>query len=282
MECKKALQEADGDLKKAGEILREKGAAKAVKRAERKIKEGRIAASVSDDKRCGALVEINIETDFAARNEKFGELVETVCQTALQTASTDLQALLAAKPSNGAAETIAALVTETISIIGENMGVRRCASFKVPDTDAGLIHAYIHPPGKVGVLLQIKCENDTVAKSDIADELAHDLCLQIAFSDPVSVDSSSVPESVIEAEKQIYRQQALNEGKPEQIIDKIVEGRIKGFFKDSCLIDQAYVKEEKISVGDLIKEKGKAAGGAISIVRFERYQLGGGGEEAAE
>lgn len=284
MECKKALEEANGDLKRAAAILREKGAAKAVKRAGRTAKEGRIAVRVSDDGRTAAMVEVNTETDFAARNERFAELVEIVRDSALECGCcADLDCLLNMKPVRGDGATVQDLVTNAIAIIGENMAVRRCVCMRVPWDKAGLVRGYLHPPGKVGVLIELSCENEAVSKAGASRELAHNLCLQIAFSNPAGVTPDSIPADVIEAEKSIYRNQALKEGKPEKILDKIVEGRLKSFYKESCLLEQAYVKDEKQSVSQLIAQTSKAAGGKIEIVRFARYQLGEtSGEEGAE
>ena len=274
MECKNALADCDGDLKRAVNLLREKGTAKAVKRAGRAIKEGRIQAKTSDDKRTGAMVEVNIETDFAARNDGFIGLVETACDAVMANPCDDVAELLEVKlPEGSSAETVGALVTEVQTVIGENMGIGRCVNFQVPGDKAGLVCAYIHPPGKVGVLVELECENAEAAGAEATAELAHNLCLHIAFSNPLSLDSSAIASDVIEAEKEIYRNAALKQGKPEKILDKIVEGRLRSFFKESCLLEQAYVKEEKQSITQLIEETGKAGGGKIAIARFARFQL---------
>jgi elongation factor Ts len=274
MECKKALGETEGDLKKAVALLRERGAAKAVKRAGRATKEGKIQAKVAADGRSGALVEVNIETDFAARSERFVPFVDAVCDTVLATGVADPVALLAAKPTNGAAETIQALMTDAQTVIGENMGLTRADSFRIAAGQAGMIRTYIHTNGKVGVMIELKCDSAKTAQAEETRDLAANLCLQIAFSNPVSLDSSGVPAAVIEAEKSIYRNAAINEGKPEKMLDKIVDGRLHGFFKESCLVEQNYVKDEKTTVSALVAATAKALGGAIEIVRFARYQLG--------
>jgi elongation factor Ts len=274
MECKNALQEADGDIKKATALLREKGAAKAVKRADRATSEGLIQAKVSDDLQTTALVEMNIETDFAARNDQFIALTNTICETALASGADTLEALLAAKPVAGDSETVKEAIADTQTVIGENMGIGHCVYLAVPDGEAGLVHTYIHPPGKVGVAIRLACENDAVAANDATKELAHELCLQIAFSNPLSIDSSAIAADVIASEKEIYKNAAIKDGKPEKIIDKIVEGRLKGFFKESCLIEQGYVKEEKQTVQALIEQTAKTAGGKIEVAAFTRYQLG--------
>ncbi|HNW36619.1 MAG TPA: translation elongation factor Ts [Candidatus Sumerlaeota bacterium] len=283
MECKKALQECDGDIKRAATLLREKGAAKAIKRAGRATKEGKIMAKTTDCKTVGALVEVNIETDFAARSERFTEFATVACDTVLALQLNDVEALMAAKPASGSAATIKEAMTDAQTVIGENMGVSRCAAFKVADGTHGLICTYIHPPvGKVSVMVELACESAAVAQAPATDQLAHDLCLQVAFSNPVSLDATSVPASVVEAEKAVYRNMAIQEGKPEKLLDKIVDGKMKAFFKESCLLEQAFVKEEKKTVGDLVKETTKAAGGKIEIVRFVRYQLGETAEEGAD
>lgn len=278
MECKKALQESEGDLKRAVELLREKGAAKAVKKSGRSAKEGRIVALVTDDKKKGALVEVNSETDFAARNDKFVEFSDIVTQTVLENACQDAEALLALKPAGADSDTVQTLITDSVGVIGENIGVGRCITFC---TDLGLIHTYIHPPGKVGVMVEMGCDSPETAAKPEVDELAHEICLQIAFSNPAGIDPSTIPADVIEAEKAVYRNQALQEGKPEKILDKIVEGRLKSFYKEHCLLQQGYVKEDKQSIEELIAETAKKVGGEIKIAAFARYQLGenAGGEE---
>ncbi|MFW6303687.1 MAG: translation elongation factor Ts [Candidatus Sumerlaeota bacterium] len=275
MECKKALQEAEGDLERAGNILREKGAAKAVKRAGRATKEGLIQAQLSADKKNGAMVEVNIETDFAARSERFGIMVDMICKAALENQTEDAEALKNAEVDGKKIETE---MKDAQAAIGENMGINRVATSSV-EAD-GLIHTYIHPPGKVGVMLTLKTESPEVADNQATDDLAHEICLQIAFSNPVSIDTSSIPEDVVNAEKEVYRKTAINEGKPEKIIDKIVEGKMKAFYKEHCLLYQAYVKEEKQSIQELIDQVAREAGGKIEIVKFDRFELGGGeGEE---
>ncbi len=274
MECKKALQEADGDVERAGNILREKGAAKAVKRAGRATKEGLIQAVVSDDKKQGAMVEVNIETDFAARSERFGQMVAMIAQAAIENQTEDAEAIKAAEVDGKKIDTE---IQDAQAAIGENMGINRVATSSVEDN--GLVHTYIHPPGKVGVMVTLKTENAEAASAQATDDLAHELCLQIAFSNPVSIDTSSIPEDVIAAEKEVYRNTAINEGKPEKIIDKIVEGKMKAYYKEHCLLYQAYVKEEKQSVQELMDQVAKEVGGKIEIAKFARFELGGGDDE---
>jgi elongation factor Ts len=285
LECKKALEEAAGDAKRAVAILREKGAAKAIKRAERAMKQGRIQAVLSHDSRRAAMVEVNSETDFVARNEQFRAMHDVICATALETGCGSLQDLLAAKPVAAAdqAATVQELVTNLIGVIGENMGVGRCVCFAVPDGAAGLVHSYIHSPDgqttRVGVMVQLECENENAANAPATGELAHNLCLQVAFSNPVGIDKGSIPAETLSQEREIYRNAALKEGKPEKVVDKIVEGRLRNYYKENCLAEQPWIKDPEKTVAGLIVEAAKAAGGAIRVTQFARFQLG---EESAE
>jgi len=275
MECKKALEEAGGDLKRAGTILREKGVVKAVKRAGRVATEGLVKAAVSADKRTGALVELNIETDFAARSERFVKLTDVVCNTAAAHCPDTAAALLALKPvGDEESGTVEALVTNGAAVIGEKIAVRRYCCFSVPAGKAGLVRTYIHPPGKVGVMVELECENNQVTQAQAVDEMARDLCLQIAFSAPIGIDRDSVPADLVDQEREIYRKAALNEGKPEKVVEKIVEGRLKSYYKERCLVEQSFVKDEAKTVGALIAETAKAAGGKIRVARIVRFQLG--------
>lgn len=280
MECKKALEETGGDVKKAVALLREKGTAKAVKRAGRSTKEGTIKAIVAADNRTGALVEVNIETDFAARSERFVKMADTIIATALKGRCANLEALLAAKPAGDEeAENVQTLITNNLAVIGENMGVNRCDYFEIPEGKFGSIRTYIHPPGKVGVMVQVETDSDATAKAPAVQDLAHNVCLQIAFSAPAGIDKDSIPEDLVKQECEIYRNAAIKEGKPEKILDKIVEGRLKSFYKERCLVEQNFVKDEEKTVGSLVAEVAKSVGGEIRIARFARFQLG---EEAAE
>ncbi|HUT26071.1 MAG TPA: translation elongation factor Ts, partial [Sumerlaeia bacterium] len=224
--------------------------------------------------RACVLVEVNVETDFAARNDRFAKLVDRVADAALVCRCSSPEALLRAKPEGIDAESVEALVTEAIGVIGENIGISRCECLEVPEGKSGLVHTYVHPPGSVGVAVALDCESDEVARTEAARELAHNLCLHIAFSNPAGLDSDSIPQDVIEAEREVYRNAAIKQGKPEKILDKIVEGRLRAFFKESCLLEQAYVKEEQKSVKQLIDEAAKTAGGAVKVKRYVRCQLG--------
>lgn len=267
MDCKKALTEADGDFDAAMKYLREKGMASAEKRAGREANEGRVGVKINDDATAGAMVEINSETDFVARNDEFIDMVAEYAQWTL-----DNGAKLATDgliPSDKYDET---RLKELAGKIGENLQVNRGAFLETSD---GYIDAYVHPGDQLGVLLEL---GGSGARSDAAKDLAHDLTLQIAASFPQFVHRDEVPQDLIEKEKEIYKTQMRNEGKPENILEKIAEGKLNKFFEEICLVDQPYVKEPKQKVGDRIKDAVKAADGDIEVKRFVRFKVGEGNE----
>lgn len=259
LECKKALEEAGGDIEKAKEILRIRGLAKADKKAGRETKEGIIYAYVSEDRKKGVLLELNCETDFVAKNEHFSEL------------ALNLAKHIADSPENanksGTGEDIASevgdLIKSVIAKLGENIQLRRFVRF---DTD-GFVHAYVHGIGRVGVLVDYKAPeiNDSVLR------VVQDVVLQIAAMKPEFVSVDSIPTEVLEREKRILTEQTRQEGKPENIIEKIVEGKLKKFYQEKVLLEQAFIKEEKKTVGQYIKESGTG----VEILRFVRFEVGG-------
>lgn len=258
MDCKKALQETDGDFDAAVKILRERGAAVAAKRADREAKEGKIEAIVSADAQQAAMIEVNCETDFVTRNDDFQEFAVELRDEALNY-ETDTMA-----------EGVADKITDKISSIGEKLQLRRNVKWTVEGT--GSITSYIHMGGKVGVLLELACEKAESISNPVYLELAKDLTLHVAAAAPQYQTRDEVPEDLIESEKAIFRTQL--DGKPENIIDNILVGKINKFFSQICFVEQGFVKEDKISITDLIAEKGKELGDTISIKRYVRFQLG--------
>ncbi|MBR6013151.1 MAG: elongation factor Ts [Selenomonadaceae bacterium] len=256
MDCKKALNETDGDMQKAIDYLREKGIAKAAKKSGRIAAEGAVAAYVSDDKKFGALVEINCETDFTANNENFRELSKKITEHVAKNDFADLDALNNSVIEGG--KTVNDLVTEATATIGEKISVRRFVRYA---TD-GKLTSYIHMGGKIGVLVDI---------SGGSDELGKDVAMQIAASAPSAVDRAGVDAADLEHEKEILRKQALEEGKPEKIVEKMVEGRINKYYKEVCLIEQIFVKDSEKTVKDIL--------GGEKVARFTRYLLGEGIEK---
>jgi elongation factor Ts len=257
-DCKKALEETGGDFDAAVKILREKGAAVAAKRASKEAKEGMVASTVTSDAQSAALIEINCETDFVTRNEDFQAFVEELRGEALNFESDKM------------AEGVADKVEAKMASIGEKIQFRRNAKWDVEGT--GAITSYIHMGGKVGVLLELGCEKDETIANPVYKELAKDLTLHVAAAAPEYLTRDEVPAETVEAEKEIFRKQL--EGKPENIIDNILTGKINKYFSQICFIEQGFVKEDKVSITALLEEKGKELGDTLTVKRYVRYQLG--------
>lgn len=259
-DCKKALTETDGDMEKAVDYLREKGIATAAKKASRIAAEGIVAAKIEGN--VGALVEVNCETDFVAKGDQYKEFVNGVVDYVVANDVADADALIAAKSE----ETIAATAK-----IGEKIAIRRFAKY---ETANGVVESYIHMGGKVGVLVEVEgctCNG--------ARELAHDVALQIAAAKPLYLNASEVPAEVLEHEKEILKAQALNEGKPAAIVDRMVEGRVKKYYDEFCLLNQAFVKDPSMTIEKLVKSAGDKMGKTLSIKRFTRFEMGEGLEK---
>ncbi len=271
MDCKKALAATEGDIEKAIDFLREKGLASAAKKQSRIASEGIVGSYICDKCGCGVLVEVNCETDFVAKTDKFQALVTDVCKQIIRTNPADVEALLATKYFANEEQTIDEMVKAATAEIGEKISIRRFARYE--GTEGTKIDSYIHMGGKVGVLIEAKGEI-----TDAALEVIHDCALQIAAASPVApeyVRREEVDPAHLEHEKEILVAQARNEGKPEKIIEKMVEGRIKKFYQDVCLLEQAFVKDGDKSVQQMIDEKAKG----LEIVRFTRYKMGDGLEK---
>lgn len=265
MDCKKALAAVDGDIEKAIDFLREKGLAAAAKKQSRIAAEGIVGSCIDKATNTGALVEVNCETDFVAKTDKFKALVDDIAAQIVKCNPADLDALLKQPFFKDASTTIEALVTSATAEIGEKISVRRFARY-----EGGIVDSYIHMGGKVGVLVE--------ACGEANDEVLHDVALQIAAASPVApeyVRREEVDPAHLEHEKEILVAQARNEGKPEKIIEKMVEGRIKKFYQDVCVLEQAFVKDGDISVGKMIQQKAPG----MDIVRFTRYKMGDGLEK---
>ena len=271
MDCKKALKETNGDMEKAIDFLREKGLAAAAKKASRIAAEGLVGSYLCEKCGAAALVEINCETDFVAKTDEFKQLVEDVCIQVIKSNPADVDALLKTPYFKDETQTIADVITAKVATIGEKITVRRFVRYQA---EHGMVDTYIHMGGKVGVIVELKCDE----VSDAVKEVAHDVALQIAAASPVApeyVRRSEVDPSHLEHEKEILIAQARNEGKPEKIIEKMVEGRIVKFYKEVCLLEQPFVKDGDISVQKMIDAKAKGA----DVVRFTRYKMGEGLEK---
>ena len=263
MDCKKVLTETDGDLEKATELLRERGIAKAAKKSGRVAAEGLVEAYISDDKKVGAIVEVNAETDFVAKNDEFRTFVMDVAKQIVEKNPKDLEELLAQKSIAESDKTVQEVLVNKIATIGENMSIRRFVRFE----SEGLVGKYIHGDGKIAVLVNM-------AKGD--EETAKDICMQVAAAKPEYLDEASVPAERLEKEKEILKAQTMNEGKPEAIAEKIVQGRIGKFFSEICLVDQDFVKDPSKKVSQLLKEKD------AEVVEFAKFEKGEGIEKKEE
>ncbi|AOR23268.1 translation elongation factor Ts [Clostridium taeniosporum] len=273
MDCKKALTETDGDIEKAVEVLREKGLAAAAKKSGRVAAEGLVKTYISEDKKSGAIVELNCETDFVAANEDFAAFADTLAKIATTTNAANVEEFVKEKFDGEA--TIQEALTGLIARLGENMTVRRFVKFTVEN---GVVKSYIHGGGRIGVLVEVAC--DTV--SPAVEEVAKELCMQIAAANPLFLSKEDVDQESIEKEKEIYRVQALNEGKPEKIVEKMVMGRIQKYYKEVCLLEQLWVKDGDKTITKFIDEKSKEAGSAIKVNRFVRFERGEGIEKVEE
>ena len=263
MDCKKVLTETDGDMEKAIELLRERGIAKAAKKSDRIAAEGLVTAYVSEDGKVGAIAEVNAETDFVAKNEEFRTFANDISKQVALKNPKDVEELLSQPFINDESKTVNEVLTNKIAKIGENMSIRRFARFETTD----LVEKYIHGDGKIGVLVEL--ENGD-------KELAKDICMQIAAARPEYLDREAVPAERLEKEMEILKAQAMNEGKPEAIAEKIVQGRVQKFYSEICLVEQEFVKNPDMKVKELVASKN------AKVVRFARFEKGEGIEKKEE
>ena len=262
MDCKKVLTETDGDLEKAAELLREKGITKAAKKSGRVAAEGMVEAYISEDEKVGAIVEVNSETDFVAKNEEFRTFVMDVAKQIVKNNPESVEALLAEPAMFEEGKTVNEALIGKIATIGENISIRRFARFETTD---GLIEKYIHGDGKIAVLVNM---------TSGTKELAKDVCMQIAAARPEFIDRDQVPAERVEKEKEILKIQTMNEGKPEAIAEKIVLGRINKFYQEICLVDQEFVKDPSKKVSEILKDS--------KVLEFARFETGEGIEKKEE
>ena len=272
MDCKKALTETDGDMDKAVEFLREKGLAKAAKKAGRIAAEGLVDATVYGD--VAVALEVNTETDFVAKNADFVKFVNDVSKVIADANPADVEALKAEKLYGD--QTVGEALTEKIATIGENMNLRRFARYE------GANVAYVHGGGRIGVLVNFNLADSSKADTDAFKAAAKDIAMQVAAAMPQYVKQDEVPADVIEKEKEILKAQALNEGKPEAIVDKMVVGRIQKYYKEVCLIEQPYIKDPDMTVTKFLKNVAAEIGTDIEIVKFTRFEKGEGLEKKEE
>ena len=262
MDCKKALTDADGDMNKAADLLRERGIAKADKKASRIAAEGIVACYI--DGKVGVLIELNCESDFVAKNPQFSEIANEIAKVIVAVNPADVETLLGCALGEA---TVEEYLKSKIAIIGEKIAVRRFVRYE----SEGFLESYIHLGGKLGVMLDMAGE-----ATDAAKEVAHDVTLQIAFTKPAYLTKEEVPADVIENEKSVLLNQALNEGKPQAIAEKMVFGRIKKFYEENCLLEQAFIKDDSKRICELLKS------GNASIAKFAFFVMGEGLEKKSE
>ena len=262
MDCKKVLSETDGDLEKASELLRERGIAKAAKKSGRVAAEGMVEAYISEDGKVGAIVEVNSETDFVAKNQEFRTFVMDIAKQVVKNNPKTVEDLLQEPAIFEEGKTVNEALIGKIATIGENISIRRFARFETTD---GLIEKYIHGDGKIAVLVNM---------TSGSKELAKDVCMQIAAARPEFVSREQVPAERLEKEKEILKAQTMNEGKPEAIAEKIVMGRINKFYEEICLVDQEFVKDPSQKVSNILKD--------AKVLEFARFETGEGIEKKEE
>ena len=263
MDCKKVLTETDGDMEKAMELLRERGIAKAAKKSDRVAAEGLVDCYISEDGKIGAIVEVNSETDFVGQNEEFKTFVMDVAKQVAEKNPANVEELLAQESITEAGKTVQEVLTDKIAKIGENMNIRRFERFE----STGLVEKYIHGDGKIAVLVDF-------AKGDKA--IAKDVCMQIAAAKPEYLKREDVPAERVEKEMEILKAQAMNEGKPAEIAEKMVQGRLGKFYGEICLVEQDFVKDSDKKVSKVLEENN------AEIVRFARFEKGEGIEKKEE
>ena len=273
MDCKKALTETDGDFEKAIEYLREKGLAAATKKAGRIAADGMVLATVDKENKLGVVVEVNSETDFVAKNEMFREFVADVAAVVAKENPATVEELLTKAMPNG--DTVEAALQEKILVIGENLKIRRFVRYEGPCV------AYIHAGGTHGVLVNFEVSDEVFAKPEF-EAYGKDIAMQIAAANPTYLVREDVPAEVLEKEKEILTQQAINEGKPAAIAEKMVAGRIAKYYKENCLVEQAFVKDDKQSITAYTNATAKELGGDIKIVAFTRFEKGEGIEKKVD
>ncbi|MGN6182259.1 MAG: translation elongation factor Ts [Thermoanaerobaculia bacterium] len=275
MDAKNALTEAQGNMEEAVKILRKKGLAAAGKKAGRITAEGTIV--VSTDGKTGAIVEVNCETDFVGRNENFVRFANEVAKVVVQSKATSVEQLLA-ENWPGTDEPVSQKVAEQIASIKENISVRRFARYEVAEN--GTFGSYIHGGGKIGVLVEVVA--NSAAGASHAEEVAKDVAMHLAAAEPRFLRREDVTEKDLETEREIARDAAIKSGKPENIVEKMVSGKMDKFYGEACLLEQTYIKDDKQTVTQYLQSRGKQAGCELTVTRFTRYKLGEGIEKKSE
>lgn len=264
MDCKKALQESGADIEKAVDWLRQKGLAKAAKRADRAAEEGVIILKIADDNKKAVAVEVKCETDFVARGEKFIEFAKDVADHAFNNFTANTEEMLT---QNFKGTTLKEAIGEAVAAIGENILLGKAHKAECAE---GIVGAYVHSNGKLAALVEVRATGNEAA----AVEFAKNVAMQVVATSPIALNAESVDPALIEREREVYRNKAREEGKPENIIEKIADGAVKKYCKEICLMDQAYIRDDKMSIADYQKQASKEADAEFTIVGFQRLVLG--------
>lgn len=277
LDCKKALDQTNGDMEKAIEFLREKGLASAAKKAGRIAAEGLVSVITDEAGKTAAIVEVNSETDFVAKNDLFKNYVQEVVEQVMATKASDVEGFLAETWLSDSSKTVNEVLNEKIAVIGEKLNIRR---FEKVVVENGLVESYIHGGGRIGVIIEF----DTDVVNDNIRECAKNLAMQVAAISPLYVSRDEISDEYVEKEREILKQQAINENpdKPENIIDKMIIGRLNKQLKEICLVDQQYVKDGDFTVSQYLANVAKENNATISIKRFVRFETGEGLEKREE
>lgn len=273
MDCKNALKQTNGKIDESIKYLREKGLAQAAKKSSRAASEGIIAAKVSPENDIASIMEINCETDFVTKTDDFKEIISTLSNISLEEKPQTLQHLYDLKLSKDDKPSVKDWIGQKIAIIGENIVLRRYNFLTAAEGE--FISAYVHGNGNIGVLLKVRTENKKTHSEQNFHYLMKDICMHIAASAPLYIEAVDVNAEDLKNEKDIYRKQILDQGKPENIVDKIVEGKIKKYYGEVCLLEQEHIRENKVKVNDVIEKTAKELGEKIKVSYFIRFALGG-------
>jgi elongation factor Ts len=274
MECKAALKEANGDLAEAEVVLRKKGIANASKKDARSAKQGVVSTNISSNARLGVIMEVNCESDFVARTDNFQALVQGLTAQVAETRPATPEAFYDQPSTQDKSVTVRDSIKAQIAKLGEKISVARFETYEIAKGQAGVVASYIHPGAQLGVLLEVSSESEAATQSEDFQELVRDIAMQIAASDPSFIRREEVTQAAMEKEKDIQRARALAEGKPEKMVDKIVEGRMNKYYEEFCLNEQPFIKDNTLTIQDLIKAKATKLGTKIAVARFARYKVG--------
>ncbi|MGO9240022.1 MAG: translation elongation factor Ts [Bryobacteraceae bacterium] len=279
MECKSALVEAKGDLGEAEVVLRKRGLASAAKKAARSTRQGLIGVQIAADGKAGVLIEVNCESDFVARTEEFQQMVANLGKQVLADPPASVAALKASLYAADPSFTVEALLKAKIAKVGENMNIARFARHAA----AGVLGSYVHPGSQLAVLVDLNCGQPETAARDGFKEVLHDIAMQVAAADPKFLRREDVTTEFLAKEREIQRARALAEGKPEKIVDKVIEGRMAKFYEEVCLLDQPFIKDNAISITQYVAARAKDLGDTLTVAGFLRFKVGeiAAAEEAA-